>query len=216
MTEFTGFPECYPDCNCEPWATGLIHQPWAFWTTFAYLFTALWVYRRFGFTDRTRSWFVSLFLVTLGSFLAHARFDVLSLAIDEAAVTLLISVFHFPIFKSWGKTISICFTVTAFLTITFYFVPITYWDLIVSLVFTGAIGLAIKRFGLDPFVKFRFLGILALYGCAFLFFAFDKSPILCDLPNVPYGHSVWHLGSAFSAALFATWWFGELTSEKPE
>lgn len=201
------YPSCYPDCSCEPAVTGLILQPWAFWTSLFYLPCAYFIYLKFGITNRNRNWYAAVGTVVVGSLFAHARFDLFSLALDEAAVVFFIISFHLPQRRSWGSAILLCVSVVGFFQLCFILLPVNVWVWVVSFIFAVA---GFKAVGYSK--KFNFLNShfyigLVIYGLSFLCYAFDKLPFLCDSRYVPYLHPVWHFGSAVAAAFFASWWF---------
>jgi len=86
---------CLPDqCNCEFTRDALIRQPSAFWSSFAYLFTALLIYREIGNkTVELKMWAGVCFLMGLSSLFGHGSFINLALALDFASIILVLSFF---------------------------------------------------------------------------------------------------------------------------
>lgn len=208
-------PECYPFCSCEPMPPDcVICQPFAFWSSLAYLISAWLVFRSLkSLTTEGRYWLTGMVVLTLASFFAHASFSNLALAIDMAAIVNLLGFIHFPKITSdrvlklhLGKFI-LLFLV---LTMVLFLLPSGWWVSIVGLVFIIS---ALHLWRETPFPLHRektFIFSMLIYFISFLFFLFDKSPGLCEISWLPYGHTIWHFGSALTTYLFGRWYFIEM------
>jgi hypothetical protein len=205
----SGFPECYPNCSCEPFSTGLVLQPWAFWTSIAYLVSAWLIYRwhRESEAPELRAWLIAMLLVALSSFLAHSLFSYFALALDMGAIVIFTWSVHLGRLGGWGRSTVLITGLYALLTAFYLSFPMQYWVLINFGFMLGSIGLLVWRQG--PVILERpFVGAMLIYGAAFLLFKYDRHPLLCHSRWLPYGHPTWHLGSALTTFLLGRWWFG--------
>lgn len=200
------YPACFPDCSCEPALEGLILQPWAFWTSCAYVLSFIWMFRYLRLLPGTQVWLTSYMLLIFSSFLAHAQFSIPTLAMDQAAVSLLIISIHLPLKERW-KPVFFSVLFWCALTGAFVTLPFDSWVPVVSGFFLLSFGIALGRIGGSRMLTKTSMGILLGTGASFLFFIFDQHASYCEGRFLPYGHPVWHLGSALSTSLFAFWWF---------
>jgi hypothetical protein len=200
------YPPCYPLCSCEPWREGGILQPWAFWTSLLY-FVALWfVWKR---NPRiSKAWISAVALVALASMLAHASFDVYSLAVDESAVVVALLSYHLKA-EGWARAIISNLLIIGACTALFVWLPLPLWVPVVFVAFIFSAWLAVKKKGTKIFYEREFLIAMSLYGISFLMFSYDRHPLLCGTAGLPYGHPTWHVGSALVTYLLGDWWFKE-------
>lgn len=200
------YPPCYPLCSCEPWHEGLILQPWAFWTSLLY-FVALWFVIR---KDRkvSKEWISAVIIVGLASLLAHASFDLYSLAVDESAVVVVLFSYHLNS-KSWPRALLTNLLIMLIFTAIFTPLPFGTWVPVVVLAFAVSAWLAIRKRGTKIFRDREFITAMAIYFVSFLLFRFDQHPLLCEMEWFPYGHPTWHAGSALVIFLLGDWWFKE-------
>ncbi len=198
------YPPCYPVCSCEPYMAGLILQPWAFWTSLLYLPAIYFVAKKNPNTSR--SWISGIILVTIASLLAHASFDKLTLAFDEAAVVLVLLSYHLNE-KTWARAIGLNILLIAIFATVFFSLPFDVWVPLVFVLFLFSGYLAYRKLGGKAFLDREFLVSIAIYAASFALFAYDKHPLLCKAEFLPYGHPAWHAGAAVTTYLFADWWF---------
>lgn len=198
------YPDCYPVCSCEPWQSGLILQPWAFWSSLFYLISAWLVWKK---NPRvTSAWVSSLLIVTVASLLAHASFDVWSLAFDEASVVVVLYSYHWKT-SSPLKAFLLNLVIILGIGTAFVFLPLPLWVPLVVVTFMGSAFLAVKKRGIGMLRDKEFLAAMSIYVTAFVFFIFDRHPFICETKGIPFGHPLWHAGSALTTFLLGDWWF---------
>lgn len=200
------YPPCFPVCSCEPWQEGLILQPWAFWTSLFYLVSLWLVWKRNA--NVSKSWIAAVLLVTIASLTAHASFDVWSLAFDEASVVTVLFAYHWHT-KSWLKSLTLNLFLILMMALIFILLPLDSWVPVVALTFVASAILAVRNRGIKMLWDKEFLTSMVIYGISFLLFAFDKHPLLCQTKWFPFGHPLWHVGSALTTFLLGDWWFRE-------
>lgn len=201
-------PACYPDCNCEFMLPDcLICQPYSFWSSFAYLICAYFIYRSYkSELPQIKVWILGLTIITFTSLFAHASFTVISLALDLGSISTLMLLIHLPdrTLKSKIKFLGITTGAVILTTVLLLLLPQKLWVGVVFAFFLVSAGILWKAHG--PYHRdLEFWGIMALYGISFLLFHFDKHPSICYKPLPVFGHTLWHLGSALTAYLFAGW-----------
>lgn len=204
--------DCFPDCDCEQMlAQCLICQPSAFWSSWAYALVAILLY----FQVKTKTpevwfWLSGLLIVTVSSLLAHASFTNFFLAVDMAAIINLLGFLHLPkvtrssrVLFQVGKFI---LTFAASVTLLF-FLPLAWWVPLTGLAFFGAAAHLFAKHSFSLHKDRFFMASMVIFGLSFSLFIFDKNPMLCQVTWLPYGHSLWHLGSAVTAYMFGRWYF---------
>jgi len=188
-----------PDC--------FICQPYSFWSSFAYLLCAFLIYRKYrGTLPETKIWVFGLLIITMTSLFAHASFTVISLALDLGSISTLMLLIHLPeqTLRSNFRFLGITLGGVIFTTILLLLLPQNLWVGVVFAFFLFSAGILWRVHG--PYHRdLEFWGIMTLYGISFLLFHFDKHPAICFKSFPVFGHTLWHLGSALTAYLFASW-----------
>lgn len=210
MNLWNQYPTCYPNCSCEPAIDGLILQPFAFWTSIAYLMSAWFIYswHRENNLPEFKYWLSSILLVSMTSFLAHASFSNLSLAMDMSSIVIFTYSFHLRHQTSWLKSLSLSLVALMALTLFFMLIPMKIWVFAIFVMLLGSTYLLAKKEGIKILKERLFVVAMLTYAGSFLLFAFDEHPSLCQIPGIPYGHPTWHIGSAVTTLLLGKWWFG--------
>jgi hypothetical protein len=192
----------------------LICQPFAFWSSAAYLLAAFFLYRRLKtITPEAGYWLGGLILVTIASFFAHAAFTNLALAVDMASIINLTGFMHFPKFISKGDLKIRAFKFVSFfilLSVSLFMLPDQWWVPITTGFFLVTSINFWRRTPVKLHKEFGFQLPMIIYFLSFMLFLFDKEPWLCDISWMPYGHTIWHFGSALTAYLFGKWYFCDL------
>jgi hypothetical protein len=207
MSPWNKFPRalCLPDnCGCEfvdvyAW----IAQPSAFWSSFFHLILAYIFYRSIAVKDqKMKLWFLSLFLLALGSLIGHGSFLEIAIASDFAGIILVTSYFslYFWISKFRFSTLKLfLFLCLYFIGLTFSFYSLEKWTKVsLCLIVVGlAVFEMIKHNGLMIFKQKDLQISLVLFLISFGFFLIDELKVFCDPSSWLSGHSLWHLGTAF-------------------
>ncbi len=197
-------PLCYPNCSCEPFSTGLILQPWAFWTSLLYPIAIYFVLKRNP--NVPKAWTSAIILMTIASLVAHARFDLYSLALDDASVVVILFAYHRGP-SSWTRAILTNLISLLGIAVSLIFIPIHLWVTLIFGAFIISWRIAAVRRGTKIFKEKEFLMAMTVYGISFFMFHFDANPMLCLSKWVPYGHPMWHVGSAITMFLLGDWWY---------
>jgi hypothetical protein len=197
---------CLPgNCGCEfVDVNAWIAQSSAFWSSFFHLILAYFFYRSMALKDqKMKLWFLSLFLLALGSLFGHGSFLEFAMATDFAGIVLVTSFFAtyswISRFKfSSLKLFSIYSLYFSFLTSIFYSLDKKIKVTICLMVIIIALMQLIKEHGLAAFRHSDLKKALPILALSTLFFTLDELKILCDPNSWLTGHSLWHLGTAIS------------------
>lgn len=196
----------------------IICQPFAFWSSAAYLLAAYLLYRQLkSITPEAGYWLGGLILVSFASFFAHAAFTNLALAVDIASIINLTGFMHFPRLVSSGglKLRALKFlSFFMFLSLGLFLIPDRLWVPITTIFFLIT---SLNFWRITPVSLHREIGFLLpmiIYFFSFMLFLFDKEPWLCDISWLPYGHTIWHFGSGLTAYLFGKWYFVDLPRKR--
>lgn len=205
---------CLPDqCNCEYISNELIRQPNAFWTSIPYILFALWLFRQVKQRNFEFNVWIGLFtLVGLCSMFGHASFTKLSMAMDFAAIIVLIS--YFSLFHAFNraKASFLIFLVVYYALVIVAMYVLDKWTKVALCLIIFFISLV----DLLRQTKWRFMtehlllqSILILI-LSFAFFLVDELRIICDPHSVWQFHSLWHLGTAAAIYAYSRWRFKDL------
>lgn len=208
-------PPCFPNCSCESMALDcILCQPFAFWSSLAYLISGIFLhYQIQNPTLESRYWIRAIVVVTFASFFAHASFTNLALAIDMAAIIVLTGFIHFPRYisdRNLRIRTSLFLVLFTLISGTLFLVPLDLWVPLTFLFFTVSAFHLWRKTPVALHKEKGFILSMVIYGLSFCFFIFDKEPWLCGIKYFPYGHTIWHLGSALTTYLFGRWYFVEL------
>jgi hypothetical protein len=205
-------PACYPDCNCEFMLPDcLICQPYSFWSSFVYLICAYFIFKNYkNYFSQMKIWVLGLIIITFTSLFAHASFSVISLALDLGSISTLMILIHLPENTIQSNLRFLGMTLGGILitTLLLLLLPQKIWVGVVFIFFLFSAGILWRVHG-PVHRDLEFWGIMALYGASFLLFHFDKHPAICFKSLPVFGHTLWHLGSASTAYLFARWHLGK-------
>lgn len=216
MNPWSSFPpaSCYPDqCNCELTRDALIRQPSAFWSSLAYIFAALFIYREIAHKSvDLKMWASVCFLMGLSSLFGHASFINLALALDFASIILVLSFFALlNLLRAYQQSlvkIFLCF----FLYYVSLFVAMYYmgkWPKIFFclVIFVFSLADIIRTYGMG-FLKNQTLQLsLGILGISFGMFLVDEFHVGCVPESWFQWHSLWHIGTAVSMYYYGKWRF---------
>jgi hypothetical protein len=207
--------DCMPKCGCEALGSGLIMQPIAFWSSFAYLLSAYFLYRRIQNRTLKLKIFVGLLTyLCFSSLFAHASFIKIALAMDFSSIVVLIS--FFPAYnlltmlkRTPAQIIGWITLYVLSLVSVLYF--ISGWPRIILclLIFLFALGDLFRERRKDLMSSrsrsfWQFLSIMFLSFCTFIV---DTSHMICEPDGLIHGHMFWHFGTALGTYFFGRWSF---------
>jgi hypothetical protein len=207
-------PSCLPDgCQCEAVRDAFIRQPSSTWSSLAYVFAGLFIYRQVNEKSMDlKVW--TLVCVTMGmsSLVGHMSFIKLTLALDFASIVLVISFFGLwnllNLLKISSARIFIYFSIYyVFLFGVMY--GLNKWAKVglCILVFGFAMGDVVREMGWR-FLKARTLQwSIATLALSFGIYIMDEMHIDCRPLHLFQWHSVWHMGTALSMFLYGKWRF---------
>jgi hypothetical protein len=211
---------CFPDdCNCEGIRDAFIRQPSAFWSSFAYIFAAMAIFRYIkNKGTELRLWTGVCTLLGLSSLFGHGSFTQLALAMDFASIILVLSFFAllnlFLLLKL--STVKIlCFFSSYYVALFFMMYVMDKWAKIGICVLIFALSMADLVRELGPkFLQAKSLQIsLIVLGFSFVAFLIDEAHVMCDPYSLWQWHSLWHLGTATAIFFYGKWRFDESKSE---
>jgi hypothetical protein len=215
LTEFFfGNIDCYPYCGCEPSIPWLfIRQPWAFISSIAYFISAWLIVRK---SQRLQVphhfWPVVLYLVGATSAVAHSNFSKLSMAMDFASIIFFITFLPvMDLFKRRALSLSIYYLALVLALLPFTLIGQFYFSMVMFLL---GIQYFIRKRGIQMLKEGRVLFSLGLIGVSVIFMFLDKNEFFCQLEYVPYGHTIWHVGSAIGIYFFMDWYLHEEVERK--
>lgn len=217
MSFWTQFPlgECYPKCGCEPLGTGLIMQPFAFWSSLAFALVAFIFYKRTEEKSfELKLWVGLLYYLTFASLFAHASYLKIALAMDFSTIVVLLSFFSlmnlFGLLRLGKKKIIFWLSVYVIL-LTGCFTVLSGWPRIslCVLIFFFALGDLIRDLRSELFDAsakplWTSLGILFFSFSGFLA---DSLLINCVEESWVHGHTLWHIGASASVYYYSVWRF---------
>lgn len=207
---------CLPDkCQCEGVRDAFIRQPSSFWSSLAYVFAGVAIFRYVK--DRSmdlKVWTMVCVIMGLSSMLGHMSYIRFTLAIDFASIVLVMSFFGIWNFLTnlkfpFSRIILILSVYYVFLVLGMY--SLDKWGKIsmVFVIFTFAIADVLREMGFR-FLKARTLQLsLLVLSVSFGIYMMDENHIFCDPGSLLQLHSVWHMGTALSLFLYGKWRFDE-------
>lgn len=191
-------------------------QPIAATSSLAYILCGYFIWRSVKVKSSKLKQFVYISAIMgITSFIAHSNYSVISIAMDYASIIMIISFFALDDFllKRLDTTLKLMISLSAvygFYMLVYYKFVASFQISLTFLIFILAFLHVIKVKGLGPFKEKEFVISMLLFGLSFLFFLFDKSDVLCKITWLPYGHSIWHLGTALSLYIYSQWMFREV------
>lgn len=209
--------DCLPDkCQCEVITDGLIRQTSSFWSSFAYVFAGIAIYR---YIDKKsfelKLWSIICCFMGFSSLFGHGSYIKFALAMDFAAIVVVMSFFGIYHFMQ-----SLRFSVfRMFLFLLVYYIGLYYvmywmdkWTKvgICSLIFFFAVADVVRKMGWTFLKSQTFQATIISLFVSFGFFIIDELHIGCDPDSLMQWHSVWHFGSAASMFLYGKWRFEEV------
>ncbi len=205
---------CYPDCSCEFMnSESWIHQPIAFWSSLSYLLPILFLHIRVkNKTHMYYAWVLVFVTLTLSSMFCHASFIRLSVAMDFASIGVIMgffSFFHFTrmekasAFKIYSSLIGLLILMIGGM----YYLDKWTKIALCMLIFLFAFYEIYLKKG-KYFLESRSLQLsILILVCSFLLFLMDDMKALCDPHGWVHGHTLWHIGTAWSAYYYGKWRF---------
>ena len=205
---------CFPDkCQCEAALDAWVRQPSAFWSSLAYVFAAIGIYRHIkNKSIELKLWAISCMLIGFSSLFSHASFTRIALAFDFASIILLLCFFSlihlFQLIKL--STFKILIYLMIFYG-AFFFVMYTmnkYAKIAFCLIiFLFSLGDMVREMGINFFKAKTLQMALLIIGISFGVFILDETHYKCDPYSLFQWHSIWHLGSALSIYYYGKWRF---------
>lgn len=210
---------CYPDkCQCEVARDAFIRQPSAFWSSFAYIFAALAIYRYVAKKSmELKLWTSVCFLMGTSSLFGHMSFTRFALAMDFASIVLVLSFFallnmFLMLKQSVGRILLYFFTYYLALFASMW--AMGKWAKIgvCVLIFIFSVSDMIREMGWK-FLKARTLQLsLLILTVSFGLFLIDEFHIGCNPESWFQWHSVWHIGTALAMFFYGKWRFDEIAA----
>ncbi|MFP5387330.1 MAG: hypothetical protein ACLGHN_14730 [Bacteriovoracia bacterium] len=206
--------DCFPHCGCEQ-TTFLIRQPVAVASSLAYFFVGFLLLKKANKSGVShRGWPFLIFLIGTTSILAHSSFTKIAMAMDFTSIILLIT--YFPmldVLKLKGVR-----QIPSYVSFPLYYIlliglllPFTMLQqyFIAMIMFFFSVAHLIKEKTLSVLYDKRLIFSLAVIGFSLVFMFIDKHEFFCGIRYMPYGHTIWHCGSAVGIYLFGKWYFFE-------
>lgn len=207
---------CFPNkCQCEAIQEGLIRQPSSFWSSLAYIFTGILIYR--SLKDKTlelKMWTIVCFLLGMSSMFGHASFTKLALAMDFASIVLVLSFFVvlnlFTLLKIRFGNMLIYFSAYYFLIfMAMYFMGKWAKIGICLMIFVLTFQDIVRETGKDLFRYKNLQLTLFILGLSFAFFVLDENHVMCAPNSLWQWHSLWHIGTAVAMFFYGKWRLSE-------
>lgn len=208
---------CFPDCGCEPMVHGcIICQPVNVLSSIPYFIAAIVLYFRIkNKSNELIAWTSLLSVCGMTSMFAHSTYMTLTMAMDYASIIFLLTFFLY--FDVVGKKSIWAFPVYYFL-ILIGMLPLDIWTqyFVTVVIFTIAIIHFLRKHSIKALVHKSLLTSFFILAGSTLFMLLDKKEWLCSVRYIPYGHTIWHLGSAVSSYYFGKWYFQDRLHEEAE
>lgn len=208
---------CLPDgCQCEAPRDAFIRQPSAFWSSLAYIFAGILIYKHIQHKSAgLKAWACVCVLMGLSSMFGHGSFTRFGLSIDFTSIVLILSFFAlwnlFNLLKLSYTKIVLSFALY-YLLVLIAMYALDKWAKvgICILVFAFAIGDVIREMGMK-FLKARTLQLsLFILSLSFGLFILDEKHVGCVPDSLFQLHSIWHIGTSISIYLYGKWRFDEI------
>ncbi len=212
--------DCYPHCGCEPYIPWLlVRQPWAFASSLAYFAVGYLLHlqgKKRGVSLKGLPFLMCLVGTT--SMFAHSNFSKIAMAMDYSSIIFLIT--FFPVMDlvtgTFLKRIPLglllpCYYILLIVILLPFKLMQQYW-ISSGFFLLGLVHIYRKKgplFILEKKVLIAFL----LLGISVAFMFLDKIEWFCHLKFIPYGHTLWHFGSAISMYIFWSWYFFESNTQ---
>lgn len=202
-------PDCLPDrCQCEFPQDALIRQPSAFWSSLAYIFAGLFIYREIK--DKSyelKLWSGACVLMGLSSMFGHMSFIKLAMAFDFASIILIMSFFGLlNLFRLLKVNVLMGFSFY-YTALFFSMYAMNKWGKIGSvLIIFFFVMVDIVRDEGWGFLKEQTLQLsLFILVLSFGLFVMDEMHVGCDPSSLFQWHSLWHVGTALSMYYYGKW-----------
>lgn len=210
--------DCFPNCGCEPMMDGCwICQPVAMLSSVPYLLVAVGLlihHRKQPWNNKLFAWCVMLGIVGVSSMLAHSTYFRGAMALDYTSIIFLQTFFFFVRVMELGplKKISHKITFPGYYFFLFLvLLPLDVWSqfYVALVMFTIAMVDFIYHKGISVLWERNLFLSFVFMGVGLIFMMIDKHETFCAMKYVPYGHTLWHFGSALGAYYFGWWYFFE-------
>lgn len=208
--------ECFPNCGCEPMIAGcIICQPVNFISSLPYFLVAIVLYLRHKNKDpEFYGWAVLMALVGLTSMFAHSSYIRVAMAMDYSSIIFLLTFFfYFDLIKTgpFKKLPGIITLPAYYLILMAVLMPLDIWSQYYVSLFMFAVALAhfFRKHGINVLFQRSVIISILIISVSMVFLLMDKDERFCNIRWLPYGHTLWHIGSALSAYFFGKWYFVE-------
>lgn len=192
-----------------------ICQPMAFVSSIPYFVVAiLLIVQNKDRDKKSIAWSILLSLVAVSSMFAHSTYTRAAMAMDYSSIIFLNSFLLFLRVSKMGifKRFSNKFLMpAAYVMLFMILLPLDVWSqFYVCLIFFAIAALDfLYHKGLSVLWERNLIIAFSLLAISTFFMMIDRHETFCALKYVPYGHTIWHLGSALSAYYFGWWYFIE-------
>lgn len=206
--------ECFPQCGCEPMIAGcIICQPVNFISSIPYLLVALILYLRHRSSDpEFLGWAILMGVVAFSSMFAHSSYIRIAMAMDYSSIIFLLTFFfYFDLIKTGPlKRISGYIMLPGYyLLLMIILFPMDIWSQYYFSLFMFTIALIhfFRKHSVNVLFQRNVIISIMIMSVSMVFLLMDKDERICNVKWLPYGHTMWHFGSALSAYFFAKWYF---------
>lgn len=191
-----------------------ICQPMAFVSSLPYLVVGIILFLQNKNRDRLfYAWSLMLGLVSLSSMFFHSTFTRASMAMDYTSIIFLMTFFFVTkLMKASPRKINLKLGLPIYYVALYLFLlPLDIWSqfYVCLAMFTIASMDFLYQRGLSVLLERSLIISFGLLAISLGFMLIDRHETFCALKYVPYGHTIWHLGSALSAYYFGYWYFIE-------
>lgn len=205
---------CFPDkCQCEYARDALIRQPSAFWSSLAYIFSALAIYHYVKTKSKElKLWTLVCVLMGIWSMLGHMSFTRVALAFDFSSIVLILSFFALlnvfqKLKQSWG--LIVLYFCLYYSVLFSFFYMMDKWTKITACLVIFAFAkidlLKENHWGLPKSRDLQMSLLILLFS--FGIFLMDEFHVMCDPWSLFQLHSLWHIGTGVSLFFYGKWRF---------
>jgi len=193
----------------------IICQPVNFISSLPYFLVAIILYLRHRSEDpEFFGWVVLMGAVGASSMFAHSSYIRIAMAMDYTSIIFLLTFFfYFDLIKTGPlrKIPGWIMLPGYYLALMIVLFPLDIWSqYYVSLaMFAIALIHFFRKHGINVLFQRSVIISIMIICVSMVFLLMDKDERFCHIKWLPYGHTMWHIGSALSAYFFGKWYFVE-------
>ena len=193
----------------------LFCQPVAILSSLAYMAVTFILYRQHKHkTAEFMGWGGLMVLVGLCSMIAHANYTRIGMGLDFASITYQFTFFMFYRVMNMGRLKNVSSYIkypVYFIVLLGIYLPLDNWSQFYVCIgfFTLAAIDFIKQKNISVLLEKSLIICFSVLALSTLMMLFDRHESFCSIKFLPYGHTLWHFGSALSAYFFGKWYFLE-------